>query len=162
MNGQQPLLGLEPAGAPLATWSPCMRYRYTLRRVVMLNPSTADECSDDPTIRRCIDFATRWGYGELLIVYAWRSTDPRALPYVADPVGPANDDALRGACERAEIVVCAWGKHARRERVAKLEAVLGAHRAKLRALKFNKDGSPAHPLYLPATSPLLPFSWGGC
>lgn len=49
-----------------AQFSDCRMYRYALWRVwaqgdgcitfIGLNPSTADENKDDPTIRRCIGF----------------------------------------------------------------------------------------------------------
>jgi hypothetical protein len=35
---------------------------------VMLNPSTADGTTDDPTIRRCVGFAKRWRYDRLEVV----------------------------------------------------------------------------------------------
>lgn len=172
--------------APLATWSPCKNYRYTLRRTwllgrpgitgavanprviawLMLNPSTADEATNDPTISRCIVFSRTWGFDELTIVnvYAWRSTDPKMLPQVGvtarkieramrakeppDPVGPDNDVAILAACERAEMVVCAWGKDARPDRIAQLRRLIVGQASKLHALKLNNDGSPTHPLYL--------------
>lgn len=173
--------------APLATWSPCKSYRYTLRRqlrltlaprvvaFLMLNPSTADEHDDDPTIRRCVDFAQSWGFCELMIVnvYAWRSTDPKMLPQVGvtarkieramrvrappDPVGTDNDVAILAACERAEMVVCAWGKNAKQGRIAQLRQLLAGQASKLHALKLNNDGSPAHPLYLNGSLRPQPF-----
>jgi hypothetical protein len=79
--------------------SECGRYRWWLRRgwqllnrgehvigrgvccFVMLNPSTADDTYDDPTIRRCVQFATRWGYDALSVrnLFPWRATDPGDL-----------------------------------------------------------------------------------
>ena len=59
-----------------ALLSPCGCYRYALWRrwepgpqvlFIMLNPSTADELTDDPTIRRCIGFARSWGFGSLAV-----------------------------------------------------------------------------------------------
>lgn len=155
--------------APLATWSPCKAYRYTLRRpnlqglldrgedvcaFLLLNPSTATETEDDPTIRRCIDFARRWGFHELVIVnvYAWRSTDPKVLPYVVDPVGPGNDQAIAEVVSQARRVVCGWGKNARADRVAQIAELLAPAAGKVFALKVNGDGSPQHPLYIPATT----------
>ena len=79
----------EPLEA--AKFSPDRRYRYLLtRRVgltddavtfVMLNPSTADEIQDDPTIRRCIAFANRWGFGwpHVANLSPLRATDPKVL-----------------------------------------------------------------------------------
>ena len=56
-----------------AKFSPCRKYRYVLCRVcdrtkpfamfIGLNPSNADETKDDPTIKRCLNFAKSWGYG---------------------------------------------------------------------------------------------------
>lgn len=161
--------------AELATWSPCRRYRYTLRRpdlqglldrgedvcaFVLLNPSTATETEDDPTIRRCIDFARRWGFHELQIVnvYAWRSTDPKVLPHVAEPVGPSNDQAIADVVARARWVICGWGKNAQPERVARVAEILAPARGRVFALAVNKDGSPQHPLYLPATAELRAYT----
>lgn len=76
-----------------ACFSPCRTYRYSLTRTwggaytlpplvaIGLNPSTADEKENDPTITREIDFAQRWGHSGLLKVnlFAYRSTDPDAL-----------------------------------------------------------------------------------
>jgi hypothetical protein len=89
-----------------ATFSPCRKYRYTLTRTwvpdlplinfVMLNPSTADEVVNDPTVERCERRARMWNCGGLIVtnIFAWRSTDPDELRRVADPVGPDKDDAL--------------------------------------------------------------------
>lgn len=151
--------------APLATWSPCRRYRYTLRRpdlqgmfdpgfaavaFLLLNPSTATETEDDPTIRRCIGFARRWGFAELVIlnVYALRSTDPAGLWEVDDPVGPENDAAIAEVAARVERIVCGWGKHARPERVRRVAELVAGRDTY--ALAVNKDSSPKHPLYIPA------------
>lgn len=162
---------------PLATWSsehPPL-YRYTLRRpglgdllnpgegecaFLLLNPSTATETEDDPTIRRCIDFARRWGFAELAIinVYAWRSTDPDVLPSIADPVGPGNDAAIAGVVARAGRIVCGWGKHAQPERVRRIEELLAPARDRVFALAVNKDGSPSHPLYLPGGLTPQPYT----
>lgn len=148
---------------PLATWSPCRRYRYTLRRsnlqgmfepglhavaFLLLNPSTATETEDDPTIRRCIGFARAWGFGELVIlnVYALRSTDPAGLWTVDDPVGPENDAAIAEVAGQVERVVCGWGKHPRPKRIERVAELLAGRDTY--ALAVNKDGSPKHPLYI--------------
>ena len=86
-----------------ADFSACGTYRYALRRIwlpaapqvlfIGLNPSTADEKSDDPTIRRCLGFARSWGYGGLIVanLFAYRATAPSALREARDPIGPLND-----------------------------------------------------------------------
>src|SRR5271165_6802401 len=59
----------------------------------MLNPSKADEATDDPTIRRCIGFARSWGFGSLAVgnLFAYRATYPDELCASPDPVGSEND-----------------------------------------------------------------------
>ncbi len=59
----------------------------------MLNPSTADEQRNDPTIRRCIEFARAWQFGSVEVVnlFAYRTTDARELIRVEEPVGEEND-----------------------------------------------------------------------
>jgi hypothetical protein len=153
-----------------AVFSFCRRYRYLLvRRVgfgdrvvafLMLNPSTADEANNDPTIRRCIDFATRDGFGVLRILnlFAWRSTDPRGLLEVADPVGADNDATILATAADAEIVICAWGVHGRLHgRANAVLAILRPHADKLRCLGLTKSGAPRHPLYLPGRTMVEAF-----
>jgi hypothetical protein len=147
-----------------AELSPCGRYRYRLSRTwsdrppvtfVMLNPSTADATSDDPTIRRCTGYAQNWGYGGLIVVnlYALRATDPDELWRVEDPIGPVNDDHLREAFGVGGPIVAAWGCHGRPSRI---DTVL-SYAPTLTALALTKSGQPGHPLYLPAAA--TPFRW---
>lgn len=139
-------------------------YRYSLTRTwdrhrdritfIMLNPSTADADKDDPSVRRCIGYARAWGYGGLIVknLYALRSTYPEALWEAKDPVGPDNDDALAVALQWAPRIIAAWGGNARADRVQAFWH-MARHRLEwgtVEALRLNKDGSPAHPLYLPA------------
>jgi hypothetical protein len=123
---------------------------------VGLNPSTADETLDDPTIRRCMGFARSWGYDGLCMtnLFAFRATDPSVMKAAEDPVGPMNDSILVSLAENAGIVVAAWGVHG---------SYLGRDRAviemlpQLHCLRLTISGHPAHPLYLPAG--LEPFPW---
>ncbi|TFD53489.1 DUF1643 domain-containing protein [Cryobacterium sp. Hh7] len=141
-------------------------YRYRLSRVwsdgpratfVMLNPSTADEYSDDPTLRRCIGFARHWGLGGLNVVnvYAFRATKPADLWTAADPIGPENNRYLEDAAANDEVLVAAWGAHAKQERVQEVLSIPGFDR--LTCLRTTKRGYPSHPLYLPKE--LLPVPW---
>jgi hypothetical protein len=151
-----------------AVVSPCGRYRYVLRREVpdlfatrrtalwvMLNPSTADATADDPTIRRCLDFSRAWGCDRMVVVnlYALRTTDPRRLWDAEDPVGPENDAHIGTAAGLAGLTVCAWGGHAKPERVAQILPLLSAPQC----LGRTRGGSPRHPLYLPKVTRLEPF-----
>lgn len=132
-------------------------YRYTLRRIwdtalpqvmfVGLNPSTADETHDDPTIRRCVGFARRWGYGGIIVVnlFAFRATDPRVLRGAEDPVGPENDQWIVWCQEEAARVVAAWGNGGTFR--GRAEEVLPRLREPF-ALAINHTGQPAHPLFI--------------
>lgn len=149
-------------------------YRYDLTRrwgssglltFVMLNPSTADADVDDPTIRRCMGFARRDGFGGIRVVnlYALRTTRPVHLWEHADPVGPENDLTISDALDRAAFadmpVVCAWGANARPDRVAWFRELAAEDQpVDLVALRVTKAGAPGHPLYLPASAPLKPWS----
>ena len=134
-------------------------YRYVLTRkwgdddsnLVMfigLNPSTADEHTDDPTIRRCTQFAKAWGYDGLIMtnLFALRATDPREMIMHADPVGEMNDVILRSASECASKIVAMWGNYGghrnRGEQILK-------QFSNLHYLKMTQLNQPAHVLYLP-------------
>lgn len=133
---------------------------------VMLNPSTADGCEDDPTIRRCIGFAKRLKFDRLEVVnlFAHRATDPRellALGHDDEPVGVNNERHVSRALDHAGLIVCAWGAHG--GHLGQDETMLGwieRHNyrgAPVVALGLTKDGYPRHPLYLKADSPTIPF-----
>ena len=84
-----------------AVYSDCESYRYLLTRVwnpqgqkalfVMLNPSTATEVQNDPTVERCERRARALGFGAFRVtnIFAYRATDPKVMRAVPDPVGPA-------------------------------------------------------------------------
>lgn len=148
-----------------ATFSACRRYRYSLWRewggggyamFIGLNPSTADETNDDPTIRRCIRFAQDWGYGALCMTnaFAFRATDPRVMKLEPEPCGPENNHTLRELARHAGVVVAAWGAHGTHRGQ---DRFLRLHVPGLHYLRLTKDGHPGHPLYLPAD--LTPQPW---
>lgn len=154
-----------------ATFDETGAYRYRLRRAwssgpravfVMLNPNAADATVDDPTIRRCVGFARRWGYGAVDVVnlFAYRCVDPRELARVADPVGPENDRHIARAVRGADLVVCAWGATAVARRRAPGVAALLAGRP-VRCLGRTAAGAPRHPLYLRGDTALRRFSGPG-
>jgi hypothetical protein len=141
-----------------AQFSRCRRWRYLLWRrwaegpaanFLMLNPSTADEVSLDPTCARARAYAEAWGFGALIVtnIFGWRATDPAALRRVRDPVGSGNDAAIVRAASEASLVVCAWGNHGLQQSRSQEVKRLLADR-KLHVLKLNGSGEPAHPLYL--------------
>lgn len=150
-----------------AAFDAAREYRYRLWRTwddekpvvafVMLNPSTADEDADDPTIRRCVRYAKDWGYGTLEVgnLFALRATDPSALRDHRDPVGDANDAYLRRVCDAAALVVAAWGgKGSVLDRGREVAQSLDAD---LHALDTTRGGHPVHPLYQPADADPEPW-----
>ena len=150
--------------------SGCGTYRYTLSRIwdlalpvlvfVMLNPSTAVGSSGGPTIRKCIGFARRLGYGGIKVVnlFAFRATDPADLKRAGYPVGEDNDASILRECAGA-TVVCAWGRNAAGlARVTTVRVLLANAGAKVHALRLAGDGTPWHPLMLPYSCQLLEMS----
>lgn len=148
------------------------QYRWSLQRTwdtrppmawVMLNPSTADAYTDDPTIRRCMRFASNWGYGGMTVVnlYALRSTNPQNLWQHPDPIGPTNDESLRFVAEHYPLIVCAWGAKARQDRAIAAGAILWRcyeHGGQLASLGWTKtEWGPRHPLYVRAETLPVPF-----
>ncbi|WP_084860899.1 DUF1643 domain-containing protein [Salibaculum halophilum] len=154
-----------------AVYSDCERYRYALTRVwdpageralfVMLNPSTATEVQNDPTVERCERRARTLGFGGFRVtnIFAWRDTDPRKMRAAPDPVGPENDTAIRAGADWADRVICAWGSHgAHLARGAAVEALLRATGAPLEHLGLTKHGHPRHPLYIAYTRTPEPWT----
>lgn len=154
-------------GSAWGVFSECDRYRYLLavptgeanERVVafvLANPSTATPDALDPTLTRCRDYAKRWGFGWLWVVNvrAWRETDPKLVPDDPEAIGPDNWHSIVTAVGGAELTVCGWGKLGGVEG-ANVERELKGLGFNLHALKLNRDGSPAHPLYLRADA--VPF-----
>lgn len=149
-----------------AIYSEDKTYRYRLTREVetglfttpkkkilwiMLNPSTATEAKDDPTIRKVQKFSRAWGYGFVMIgnAFAWRDTDPEEMKKALYPIGPDNDSHLLAMAKSADKIIVAWGKHGNHKgRAYELCCRLSKAGFDLFALGTNNDGSPCHPLYL--------------
>lgn len=150
----------------MAFISPCGLYRPLLTRswhegtgtlhICGLNPSTADGDVDDPTMVREMDFAQRLGFRGLwkTNLFSFRATDPRDMITAVDPIGPHADLWIKESINMCEMSIAAWGVlgtfKKRDKRVINMFE-------KLYAFKINQDGTPQHPLYLPATT--KPFLW---
>ena len=121
-----------------------------------LNPSTADEVEDDPTIRRCVAFAKSWGYGALCMtnLFAFRATEPSDMIASIDPVGQDNDMYLTTMALDAGIVVAAWGTNG--AHLGRDKEVRGLV-PNLHCLRRTLAGHPGHPLYLPGDLTPIPF-----
>ncbi len=144
-----------------AIYSDCERYRYALTRVwddeggrvhfVMLNPSTATEVQNDPTVERCERRARALGFGGFRVtnIFAWRDTDPRKMRAAADPVGPDNDAAILDGTAWADRTICAWGTHGEHlNRGPYVHQLLLGLDVPLYHLGLSKAGHPKHPLYI--------------
>ncbi len=147
--------------ASVAIYSDCMNYRYALTRVwqpsgrkalfVMLNPSTATEVQNDPTVERCERRARALGFGAFRVcnIFAWRATDPKEMRAQADAVGPENDAAITESCTWADSIICAWGTHGEHlNRGANVETLMRNTNRPLHHLGLTKAGHPKHPLYI--------------
>jgi hypothetical protein len=144
-----------------AVYSDCERYRYSLTRIwdpegtkvhfVMLNPSTATEVQNDPTVERCERRARALGHGGFCVtnIFAWRDTDPRKMRAAQEPIGPMNDAAILDAADWADTTICAWGTHGEHlKRGLQVEKLLRETGTPLFHLGLSKAGHPKHPLYI--------------
>lgn len=147
------------------------------RRLVAIgmNPSTADAFDPDPTVTRELGFARAWGCslyskGNL---YGWR--DPKPANMWAehragrDIVGPHNDQAIRTMltmlARDGGVALACWGRmHSKGDKALQEQRVFAVCRiaaevgVKWQCLGKNADGSPKHPLYLPKSAQLEPWS----
>jgi len=133
------------------------KYRYVLSRIwddskdkivfIGLNPSTADEKEDDPTIRKCISYAKKWGYGGLymLNLFAYRATKPKEMKKANNPIGDENDKYLDEYVNKSDKVICAWGNNGSFQN--RSYKILNKYN-NLYYLKLNKSKEPSHPLFL--------------
>ena len=167
-------LALMPGVQGDASFSADGRYRQLMRRwtgesfpdrymlFIGMNPSTADGTVNDPTCAREWTFAVREGYQAMVKanVGDYRATDPKMLlvPGVV-AVSAANIPAIRQAAAGADLVVLCHGKLNKALAPAgkALVEALKADGVELWCFGTNGDGSPKHPLYLRADTPLVRF-----
>lgn len=169
---EEDLAGTIRRGAVFSPPGPDGRaeHRYALWRIfdaslpllvaVLLNPSTADQIEDDPTVLRMTVRASALGYGGVVIVnlFSWRDVSPAAMKKVDAPIGPACDDVLDLTLERAGLIVCGWGSHGNhRGRSDEVGRRLIERGLDLTCLRITAGGQPEHPLYLPYA--LEPMPW---
>lgn len=152
-------------------------HRFTLRRDwigsggrvnwIMLNPSTADDKFDDPTIRKCVGFTKRWGYSGIVVtnLFAFRATDPKDLRWLIRDgkqdlaLGEGNDESIANAANESDLVVMAWGANAAwcPERVASVMSMFLVPSC----IALTKGGYPVHPCMAAYTDGPLPFRYAG-
>tara|TARA_B100000700_G_scaffold322115_1_gene422887 strand:- start:224 stop:622 length:399 start_codon:yes stop_codon:yes gene_type:complete len=112
-----------------------------------LNPSTADENKDDPTIRRCIKFAKSWDYGGVYVtnLFSYRSNSPRKMKNFCNPIGNENDKWIKKLSKKSDLIIAAWGNDG--IHLNRFKAILNQI-PNLKYIRKNKSGQPSHPLYL--------------
>lgn len=151
-----------------AELSKCRKYRYALWRTwddskphvlfVCLNPSTADEETNDQTLKRCIGFAKSWEkYGGVCManLFAFRARHRSDMKAAAEPIGSQNDEWLKKLSSEAALVVAAWGEDG---------SYLGRSKEVMRLLSnvhcltMLDGGEPGHPLYLPGNLKPVPMN----
>ena len=159
--------------------SPCKKYRYILSRswndykpgelvFIMLNPSTADDTIDDPTIRRCMGFSKREGYSGISVInlFAYRATNPQELYQAEDPIGEDNNPTILNYMLHAQDdeisgikkIICAWGTHGSfNNRDKDIIQMAKEFKIDLYCLGKTKDGHPKHPLYIKKDQPIEIF-----
>ena len=153
-----------------AVYSSCKKYRYSLTRIwneegkklhfVMLNPSTATEIQNDPTVERCERRARILNFGSVRVtnIFAWRDTDPKKMKCATDPVGLQNDQSILDGCHWADCTIAAWGNHGlhldRGNHVIELMKRCGKP---IFHLGISKVAQPKHPLYI--SYDISPTKW---
>lgn len=153
----------------LAVFSRNHRNRYLLRRWwskgpilvwIMLNPSTADENELDNTIRRCVFFSRKHGYGGLIILnyQPLISTDPKGLRNgISETAQRYNAKFHRWVAKRYPTAVVAWGNNCKETPDAMRQRLYAYGFKELLCLTITGKGHPGHPLYLAGDTPLRRF-----
>lgn len=146
-----------------AVFSDCRTWRYSLWRIwndslakvafIGLNPSTADEEINDPTVTRCINYAKKWGFGGMymLNIFGYRATDPKKMKGFSEPIGERNNASISYVLGKndVDLAVCAWGNHGLHlGRGKEMLSFIKGMDVKICCLDRNKNGMPKHPLYL--------------
>ena len=151
-----------------AIFSRCNNYRYVLWRkwddskpkamFIGLNPSTADQTHNDPTISRCIKYANSWGFGSIYMVniFSYKTTYPRELKSSINPIGKETDRWIKKIYDMSDICIAAWGNNGQfLNRSYFIKKML----PKIHCLKITKSGEPSHPLYLKSSLTPMVYSY---
>lgn len=160
-------VGRSPVDNGRAVFSECRTWRYELERRwdhskmmaawICMNPSTATETVDDPTVRKIIGFSKRHGYGGFVLfnLLAVRMTDPKGLTKHFNPRGPDNDPfQIARRCKEVspDPPFIAWGcihRKFHRDAIELMRAV-----SVFRTLGRSAEGHPRHPLMLAYSTPV--------
>lgn len=140
-------------------------YRYALMRIwdnskpkvafIGLNPSTANEKTNDNTITKVVKIAANNGFGGLymLNLFAFITAHPHVLMCADDPIGN-NDEYIDHYSRVSKEIVFCWGAFKQAKERAK--EVIKKYPGAL-CLDHNADRSPKHPLYCRDNTTLKPY-----
>lgn len=148
-----------------ALFSEDRKHRYALWRiwdetlplvmVIGLNPSQGNESKLDNTLHKVRNFCKHWKYGGfyMMNLFSYVSTDPDLLITCKD--NTLNDSHLYNIRKTCRDVIFAWGNFKQAEERCKevIKMFPDAY-----AFRINKNGSPQHPLLIPATTKLVKFN----
>ena len=174
--------GLLDGARSSAVFSDCGRHRFCLSRrwngeggtilFLMLNPSSATESTNDPTIGRCHRFAVAWNGGRrggyvICNLFSLITPDRKLLELSRDRLRlQDNDRHIAEAVRGASRLICAWGGSGAdrfvRLRARQVAELIGSEFAgEPECLDTNANGAPTHPLYQPAEACPRPWHPGG-
>lgn len=150
-----------------AAFSEDRKHRYALWRIwdeskplvmfIGLNPSTANETDNDPTIKSVCRIAANNGYGGVYMMncFSYVSTDPKLLK--SNPMAEEwNNNTLTATASRCKDVVFAWGNFDIVKERGRDKELCEMFPNAL-ALHINKNGSPKHPLYCSSKTTLVKY-----
>ena len=126
-----------------------------------LNPSTANELQDDPTVKRWYQFARDWGYGGFYAtnLYPFITPDPKEL-VKGEAHHKANYPAIKMASSLSVLTVACWGDGIKQVTggIAVAEHVRDSYLNEPMCFGLTQSGNPKHPLYLPSDTELVEYS----
>lgn len=162
-------IGEGISGALFSQPDRCFRYalwrtwRPSVDRLLFigLNPSTANQYKDDPTVTRLVNLAKAWGFGSVFVgnLFSYVSSWPGDLEKseAQEALGDLNDTALAEMRTLCNKVMVGWGDYGKpfNDRINRVLGIIGPP---VYCIKTNRSGEPVHPLYQPASSRLEPYT----
>ena len=122
--------------------------------IIGLNPSTANENTDDPTIRRLKSIMRYNGFGGFYMLNLFTYI----TAYSSELIKYENrsvfaDGYLRKYSDKCEKIIFAWGNFKEaEERGREVMNMFDGY-----VFGLNKNGSPKHPLYLKTETKLIEY-----
>lgn len=151
----------ENAIGSKAIFSKCYKFRYSITKkfssgtgrllFILLNPSTATETVYDPTLIRCKKRASYSCFKQFRVcnLFAYRSTEPKELKKVSDPIGPFNNKILKKSIKWSDKIICSWGRFGTLNgRDLEVTHMIKKYKIPVFHLGLTKNNQPKHLLYI--------------